>query len=193
MDKKPELRRRILQVLSATYSTGTPDSAISDALKQVYLKPTKDDLEAELQYLDGKRFVELDEDRERGMLVARLTASGLDVLEGAVQDVGVEPPPEGQFSTLHITRDIRRGILSIAAQYNGWVRDRDFKNEFINLGTYENILIETVRMHLWYLHLKGYVSLKPVEMLAGFHYYVRITSLGHDLNDRRITDPGVTS
>ena len=76
-------RRKVLRVLYASSDVGTNESTIYSMLQIDRFPVTPSEIRAYLDYLEQKGLVEI-EDRERDVWFAKITAKGIDVLEGAI-------------------------------------------------------------------------------------------------------------
>jgi hypothetical protein len=92
-DTSRELRGLVLSALQAQYPYPLTDLALSHQLLPFYAGDAKAFLR-DRQYLREKGYIEVESSRvgDREVHAIRITAAGIDVVEGAVRDPGVQGP-----------------------------------------------------------------------------------------------------
>lgn len=87
------LRIAILRFLKEDPQYRLNASLLRDACNSIGLSASAEDIEYQLQWLDGQRLVTID--RERNWILATLTSRGHDVATGALIVSGVRRPSPG--------------------------------------------------------------------------------------------------
>jgi hypothetical protein len=182
------LRRSVLALLSDLYLFPQTDRLIAGALRDDTPGLTVETVRSALAYLSKKGYV--DAPHSGPALVARITAAGVDVAEGAVVDRGILAA-RPSFSGLSFKRQARRWILAYCAQFpNAWNADDEIHAEFAERGG-GPMTLEQVRVGVWYLAGKGYVEMRTQPVAGEIAYLSRITAEGIDLVEGVDADPGV--
>ena len=185
-------RKLILTALYDLYLFPQSDRAIASALRSIEKEIASDENVKDcLIYLEKKGLVTL----QKGIsnkVTARISASGVDIVEGASKDRGILSA-NPSLTGLATRRASRRFILSYCRQFpESFNGDDEIHAEFAERGL-PHILIDQLRFHLWYLSGKNVVELKTQPVAGDVVYLARITAAGIDLLDGAISDPGVAS
>lgn len=191
----PSIKRTRKLVLSALYDLylfPQSDTSIAQALTAGPLADIgKESVRDCFVYLEKKGYVALQRGASK-TVTARITAFGVDIVEGATKDRGILQV-SATLTGLAGRKTARRAILAYCRQfpesYNG---DDEIHSEFEELGL-GHIMFDQIRFHLWYLSGKNLVELKTQPLAGDVVYLARITATGIDLLDGAVTDPGVFS
>lgn len=97
--KKEIVRGNILKMLDEFGSMGASTKLLSKALSTSDFEVSKEEVDRELRYLQGKNAVDIEhiENKVLGVKrdIARITSCGIDVLEGIIQINGIEIDDDG--------------------------------------------------------------------------------------------------
>lgn len=184
------LRKHALAMLAGLHMFPQAETALISALLPRFPGLDAKKMRDCLAYLEKKGYVAVNT-ADSGPRSAQITPAGMDVCDGAVHDHGVLPAQPG-LTGLLVKRAIRAGVLAFCRQcpeaFNG---DDEIHQDLIDQGM-ENLLIEQVRHHIWYLARKGLLELRTHPANGDLVHLVRITARGMDMTDGLLADPGVT-
>ncbi|VAX17020.1 hypothetical protein MNBD_NITROSPINAE04-849 [hydrothermal vent metagenome] len=185
------LRKSLLGVIAELYLFPQTDEALAQALAEQFPDLDTDGARDCFSYLEKKGYVETSRAKERRM-TARITAKGIDLVEGAVTDRGIlSARPD--FTGLALKRSVRSGILAYCRQFpDSFNGDDEILAELKELGM-GALIIEQVRYSIWYLSEKSFLELKTHPLKSDLVFFARITAKGIDLVEGGISDPGVMS
>ncbi|MGK7346298.1 MAG: hypothetical protein ACNS63_10885 [Candidatus Nitrospinota bacterium M3_3B_026] len=183
------LRKRILCLLADLYLFPQSDRGIAAALKESLPGLDAGKVRDCFAYLEKKGYVAANRSRS-GAVTARITASGLDVVEGAVSDRGILPASP-DLAALAGKRQIRRAILAYCRQFpDSFNADDEIHHELKEMGM-AGVIIEQARLHIWYLDGKGLLEMRTSPLSGDLVFLARITAKGMDLLEGNASDPGV--
>jgi len=184
------LRKRVLDVLAEAYIFPQTSASVAGTLSKQVARVETRKVRDSFTYLEKKKYVTTAR-RKDGRITATITARGVDLVEGAVEDRGVLPANPDK-SRLNLNRAIRGGALCYCRRFpESFNGDDEILAELRELGM-ASLVIDQVACQLWYLADKGYLEMKTVVMKTGVVSLARITAPGMDLVDGVISDPGVT-
>lgn len=184
------LRKSLLGVIAELYLFPQADEGMAQALAGQFPDLDIDRVRDCFSYLEKKGYIKTSRAKGRKM-TARITARGVDLVEGAVTGRGVLPA-RPDFTGLALKRGVRSGILSYCRQFpDSFNGDDEILAELKELGM-GALIIEQVRYNIWYLSEKCFLELKTHPLKSDLVFLARITARGIDLVEGAISDPGVT-
>jgi len=87
--KHNRIRKLILEALSPNYPSPVDTLIVRQTLSNMGYPMANNDLTAYLAYLNERGFVSVEEKKDYGITLVAITADGLDVLDGRLDDRGV--------------------------------------------------------------------------------------------------------
>ncbi len=89
------LRTRILRIVEAAYPKWTARAVPFSTLQKSYIDTSLNDLDINAHYLAEKGLLQIEETKGKSEKTAwriKLTARGIDYLEGRLEEIGLAPP-----------------------------------------------------------------------------------------------------
>lgn len=183
------IRRHLLQLARELYLHPQRDVTMAENLKGQFHDIDTETIQNHFLYL-----------AERGLLAARrtkngmsaqITAKGIDVLDGAAAERGVEPTSP-HASRLAYKKEIRRVVLQYCYTFReSFNEDAEIMAEFASSG-FSNLLPDEVRFHMWYLRHKGCLELKTPTIAGEMVFMAKITADGVDVVEQNRKEPGIS-